>query len=214
MEELFIDRIDAAQQLVPLLARYRNSPDAVVLGLPRGGMILADHVARELNLPLDFVIVKKVGAPKNEELAIGAVTEDNISYFDWNLIRDINASKEYVDEAAERKRGEIEARVSKYRKVIPQRNLHGKIAIIVDDGIATGSTACAAACSVIARGANKVVIAVPVASKESIQITKKNADEVCCPFMRERFGAVGQFYRKFPEVSDNEVIALINAHQS
>ncbi len=214
MEELFIDRIDAARQLVPLLARYRNSPDAVILGLPRGGMILADYVAKELNLPLDFVIVKKVGAPKNEELAIGAVTEDNISYFDWNLIRDINISTEYVDEVVERKRGEIEARVSKYRKVVPQRNLHGKIAIIVDDGIATGSTACAAACSAIARGANKVVIAVPVASKESIQTAKKNANEVYCLFERARFGAVGQFYEKFLEVSDNEVLALIKAYQS
>ena len=214
MEELFIDRVDAAQQLAPLLARYSNSPDAVVLGLPRGGMILADYVAKELHLPLDFIIVKKVGAPKNEELAIGAVTEDNLSYFDWNLIHDINASKEYMDEMTERKRGEIEARVSKYRKVITKKNLHGKIAIIVDDGIATGATMCAAVCSAIARGANKVVIAVPVASKESIQVTKKNADEVCCPFERARFGAVGQFYKRFPEVSDNEVLALIKAHQS
>ena len=214
MEELFIDRMDAAQQLVPLLARYSNSPDAVVLGLPRGGMILAEYVAKKLNLPLDFVIVKKVGAPKNEELAIGAVTEDNLSHFDWNLIRDINASKEYVDEMTERKRGEIEARVSKYRKVIPQKNLHGKIAIIVDDGIATGSTMCAAVCSVIARGAKKVVIAVPVASKESIRITKKSANEVCCPFEREHFGAVGQFYKQFPEVSDDDVLALIKTYQS
>ncbi len=214
MEELFIDRMDAAQQLVPLLARYNNSPDAVVLGLPRGGMILADYVAKELHLPLDFIIVKKVGAPKNEELAIGAVTEDNLSYFDWNLIRDINASKKYVDEIAERKRDEIVTRVANYRNVIPKLNLHGKIAIIVDDGIATGSTMCAAVCSAIARGANKVVIAVPVASRESIRIAKKSADEVCCPFEWERFGAVGQFYKQFPEVSDKEVLTLIRAHQS
>lgn len=213
MEELFIDRLDAARQLMPLLSKYRNDSSAVVLGLPRGGMVLADHVAKELGLPLNFIIVKKVGAPRNEELAIGAITEDGLSYFDWNLIRDINASKSYIDEMTERKRGEMEVRIAKYREMTPLTDLHEKTAIIVDDGIATGSSMSAAVCSVVARGANRIVIAVPVASKESIRMVKTNADEVLCPFERDHFGAVGEFYRHFSEVSDDEVLALLKAHQ-
>ena len=211
MGELFIDRLDAARQLIPLLSKYKNDHGAVVLGLPRGGMILADYVAKELGLPLDFIVIKKVGAPKNEELAIGAITEDGLSYFDWKLIHDINASKSYVDDVTEKKRGEIKKRVEKYRKIIPPIDLRGKTAIVVDDGIATGASMSAAVCSAVARGANRIVIAVPVASKESIRMVKTNADEVQCLFERDNFGAVGEFYRRFSEVNDDEVLALLKA---
>ena len=211
MGELFIDRLDAARQLIPLLSKYKNDHGAVVLGLPRGGMILVDYVAKELGLPLDFIVIKKVGAPKNEELAIGAITEDGLSYFDWKLIHDINASKSYVDDVTEKKRGEIKKRVEKYRKIIPPIDLRGKTAIVVDDGIATGASMSAAVCSAVARGANRIVIAVPVASKESIRMVKTNADEVQCLFERDNFGAVGEFYRRFSEVNDDEVLALLKA---
>ena len=208
-EALFIDRDDAARKLLPLLADYKDNTDAVVLGLPRGGMIVAKYVADALNLPLDFIIVKKVASPTNEELALGAVSEDGLNYFDWELIRDLDLPNNYIDEAAEKKLREAKARARAYRAFRPLMDLHGKIAILVDDGIATGASMGVAVNAAQARGARKIIVAVPVASPDGFRNVKKSVDDIACPCVREQFGAVGELYSHFPQVEDEEVIALL-----
>lgn len=208
-EALFIDRDDAARTLLPLLLDYKNNTDAVVLGLPRGGMIVAKRIAEELHLPLDFVVVKKVPSPANEELALGAVSEDGINYFDWELIKDLDLPNNYIDEVAEKKLAEAKVRARAYRGLRPPTDLQGKIAILVDDGIATGASMSAAASVARERGARKIIVAVPVASTNGFRSVKKSVDDIVCPCVREPFGAVGELYSQFPQIEDKEVIALL-----
>jgi len=204
----FVDREDAARKLLPLLTDYKNSPDVVVLGLSRGGTVLAKYIAEELNLPLDVVVVKKIVVPTNVEFAVGAVTEDDISYFDWNLIKNLNLSKKYIDDAAKENLGAAKKSAEIYRKIIPIKDLRGKIAIIVDDGIATGASIQAAIRAAEGRGAAKIVIAAPVASRDSIEINKEAVD-VVCPLVKDPFWAPDEFYSRFPKVDDDEVVSIL-----
>lgn len=208
-EALFIDRDDAARKLLPLLVDYKDNTNAVVLGLPRGGMIVAKYVADALNLPLDFIIVKKVASPTNEELALGAVSEDGINYFDWELIKDLDLPNSYIDGAAEKKLMEAKERARAYRVLRPPADLHGKIAILVDDGIATGASMGAAVSAAQVRGARRIIVAVPVASADGFRNVKKSVDDIACPCVREHFSAVGELYSRFPQIEDGEVIALL-----
>lgn len=208
-EALFIDRIDAARKLVPFLKDYKDNPDVVILGLPRGGMVLADYIARELNLPLDFIAVKKVPSPSNEEVAIGALSEGDLSYLDWDLIANLGIPKERVDEVTEKARKELNERTALYRAIRPAMDLSGKTIIIVDDGIATGASMCAAVSTAKDRGTVKIIVAVPVASTESLHLVKKDIFQVVCPFFKEPFWMVGEFYSNFSSVEDSEVVEFL-----
>lgn len=205
----FIDREDAARKLAPLLASYKNNPDAVVLGLSPSGVVIAKNIAQELNLPLDVILIKKVAVPTNVEFAVGAVAEDGVSYFDWNLVKNLDLSKKYIDDVAKENLVEAKRLAEAYRKVLPIEDLHGRTAIVIDDGIATGATMQAAINAAEMRGAKKIVIAAPVASKESLKIISKKVTEVVCPVLKEQFWAVDEFYAHFPKVGDDDIIALL-----
>lgn len=206
----FLDRVDAGQKLAPSLETYRGNRDAIVLGLPRGGVVLAYEVAQNLSLPLDIVCPRKVGAPFNPELAIGATTETGDSYFDESIIRAYGISAEYIRKQTEAEKNESARRTKAYRPGRRPLSLEGKIAIIVDDGLATGATMKAAIKSVKSLHAKKIVIAVPVAPKSTVAEIEELADEVICLSTPIGFMAVGQFYEDFSATTDEEVIDLMS----
>ncbi len=206
---IFQDRKDAGQQLVFKLQEYKNNPNAIVLALPRGGIILAYEIAKELKLPLDVIIAQKIGAPNFQELAIGAISEDGQTYFDAGIISSYNVGKEYLERESAKKKKEAIRRASLYRKNLPSLNLQNKIAILVDDGIATGATMLAAIKSAKAKKAKKVIAAVPVIAFDTLQKIEKEADKVIYLDAPQYFSAVGLFYENFEQIEDDEVVELL-----
>lgn len=180
---------------------------AVVLGIPRGGVVVAAEVARELGAPLDVVVVRKIGAPGNPEFAVGAVDEDGRVLGGSSQY----ATEEYVAAAAERLREEIARRVELYRGGAAPVDVRGKTAIIVDDGIATGMTVLAAVESVRRRGAHRVIAAAPVAAPDAADRIAAIADEFVALEVPHGFSAVGQFYAEFAQTDDAEVVELLQA---
>lgn len=207
---MYKDRSDAGKQLVPLLKAYRNHKETIVLGLARGGVVTAYEVAKGLGLPLNVIMVRKVGAPDNEELAIGAITETGEGIFNDHLIALLGVSTDYIKREVEKQKLLAQERLSRYRANCPLLNLKGKIVILVDDGIATGASMRVAIKSVKQLGAKKIVLAVPVAAPDSLQGLEKEVDEVVCPSKPLFFQAVGVFYREFEQTSDEEVIHLLS----
>jgi putative phosphoribosyl transferase len=207
-EEMFADRKEAGQQLAEALASLRDE-DVVVLGIPRGGVEVAAVVAEALHAPLDIVIPRKVGAPGNPELGLGAVAED-VEWLDQHLIKVLNVSEDYLRREIAAQREEIARRSSLYRSGRPPVDLDGKIAVVVDDGVATGGTAVAALRWARAKGAKKVVLAVPVAPGEALRRLEAEADEIHVLATPEPFFAVGQWYGSFPQVSDERVVELLS----
>jgi predicted phosphoribosyltransferase len=208
----FSDRVDAGKRLASELTDFAGK-NAIVLSIPRGGVVVGYEISKALYLPLDVIIPRKIGAPDNPELAIGAMTEDGTIILDKRLVAYLGVPASYVKEESERQKKEIERRLKMYRQNEPYPELKGKGVIIVDDGIATGSTMKAALASVKNRGAKTVTVAVPVGPPSTIQELKKLADRVVCPYMPEYFGAIGQFYRDFNQTSDEEVIELLNQNR-
>ena len=202
----FEDRKDAGERLVSPLEAYRDAPDTIVLGLPRGGVVVALEVALALNLPLDVWVTRKVGAPMNPELAIGSIDSDGNLLLDENAARLYEVSDRYIREEVELQQEEVKRRYLEYRGEEHAPDLKGKTALVVDDGIATGYTMMAALQSVRHNGAAKVVCAVPVASPRVINRMQELADEVHCISTPSYFSAVGEFYRNFSQVSDEEVL--------
>jgi putative phosphoribosyl transferase len=207
-EEVFVDRRDAGQQLAEALGSLADE-DVVVLGIPRGGVEVAAAVADALHAPLDVVIPRKVGAPGNPELGLGAVAED-VEVLDQHLIRVLDVSEDYLRREIAAQQEEIARRSSRYRGGRPPVDLSGKVAVIVDDGVATGGTAAAALKWARAKGAKRVVLAVPVAPLEAIKRLEGEADEIRVLATPEPFFAVGQWYRSFPQISDEQVIELLS----
>lgn len=206
---IFKDRRDAGRKLISKLAQFKNDPNVIVIGLPRGGVITASEIAQGLNLPLDLIVPRKIGAPYNPELAIGAITEDGEGIFDNKLISSLNVSQKYIDQEIEKEKEEAKRRIKEYRGDRPPLNLQNKIAILVDDGVATGSTMLAAIKSAKAKGAKKIIVAVPTTAQDSLKKIKKEVDEVVyldAPFF---FGAVGAFYEVFDQTIDEEVKSLM-----
>ena len=208
----FNDRVDAGKRLASELADFKGK-DALVLAIPRGGVVVGYEIAKALNLPLDVIIPRKIGAPDNPELAIGAVTEDGTTILDKSLIAYIGVPQYYIEEESERQRQEIQRRLKVYRQNEPYPNLKGRNVIIVDDGIATGSTMKAALASVKNRGAKSVTIAIPVGPPSTIGELEKIADRVVCPYTPEYFQAIGQFYSDFGQTTDEEVIDLLKKNR-
>jgi putative phosphoribosyl transferase len=206
--QLFSDRVEAGRRLVTSL-RGAVGNDAVVLAIPRGGVVVAFEVARALSIPLDVIIPRKIRAPGNPEFAIGAMTEDGTIILDDELVKYLQVPKDYIKEESERQRLEIERRLKLYRGDAPYPSLKNREVIIVDDGVATGSTMKAALASVRKRGAKTVMIAVPVCPTSTIEELKKEADSVVCLHQPEPFYAIGQFYADFAQTSDEEVAKLL-----
>jgi len=204
----FSDRVDAGKRLASTLADFEGK-NAIVLAIPRGGVVVGYEISKALNLPLDVIIPHKIGAPDNPELAIGAITEDGTVILDENLVAYIGVPKSYIKEESERQKHEIERRLEMYRQGVPYPNLKGRHVIIVDDGIATGSTMKAALASVKNRGAKTVTVAVPVGPPSTIEELKKRADRVVSIYTPEYFQAIGQFYADFSQTTDAEVIQLL-----
>lgn len=206
---IFKDRVDAGQKLAKALEKYKGRKETLVLALPRGGVVVGFEVARILNLPLDLVIPRKIGAPSNPEFAIGAITEEGEGIFNKEVIRNYGISEEYINKTVEEEKKEAQRRLKTYRGDRPSLNLIGKTVIIVDDGIATGLTMRAAIKSVKNRDPEKIVVAVPCAAKDSVEQIKKEVDEVVCLHTPIFFGAVGAFYQSFDQTTDEEVINLM-----
>jgi predicted phosphoribosyltransferase len=209
---IFANRVDAGRRLASALDKFAES-DAIVLAIPRGGVVVGYEIARKLNLSLDIVVPRKIGAPHNPELAIGAVTEDGTIQLNNNLVQYLSVSKDYIEQACEQQRLEITRRLKRYRGDIPYPNLTKRIVIIVDDGVATGATIQAALASIRKKKPALIVVAIPVAPPSIIEDLQKKADRVICLSIPEFFSAVGQFYRNFRQTSDEEVKRLLESSQ-
>jgi putative phosphoribosyl transferase len=204
----FADRVDAGKRLASALKDFQGK-DAIVLAIPRGGVVVGYQIAKELDLRLDVIIPRKIGAPDNPELAIGAMTEDGTVILDEGLMNYLGVSQHYVKEESERQKSEIKRRLRMYRQNEPTPDLKGCDVIIVDDGIATGSTMKAALASVKKSGAKTETIAIPMGPPSTIKELRKQADKVLCLYMPEYFAAIGQFYGDFNQTTDEEVIQLL-----
>ena len=204
---LFADRREAGERLAEALGSLRDQP-VVVLGIPRGGVEVAAVVAEALDAPLDVVIPRKIGAPGNPELGLGAVAE-GVEVLDQHLINLLGVSDEYLRAEIAAQEEEIHRRAAAYRGDRPPVELTDRIAIVVDDGVATGGTAAAALRWARSRGASKVILAVPVAPAEAVRRLSEEADEVLALATPQPFYAVGQWYADFPQVSDQQVVDML-----
>ncbi len=204
----FADREDAGQRLADRLEYLRDQP-VVVLGLPRGGVPVAAEVATRLGAPLDVIIVRKVGVPFQPELAMGAVGEDGAAVTSPDVIAMAGVTDQELATVQSRERAEVAARAARYRAVRPRLDLTGKVAVVVDDGIATGATAKAACQIARAHGAARVVVAVPVAPPGWEDRIGSGADEFACVLEPPRFFAIGQFYEDFSQTSESQVLAVL-----
>lgn len=206
---IFRDRKDAGQQLANKLQEYKNKKDTIVLALPRGGVIVGYEVAKELNLPLDLVVPRKIGAPGNEEYAIGAITETGEGIFDQQAIDILGVTKEYLDKKITEEKKEAQRRLKEYRVGRKTLNLKNKTVIIIDDGLATGLTMRAAIKSVKKQNVKEIIVAIPVTALDSLKIVQTEANKVIYIDAPSYFGAVGAFYENFYQTTDKEVIELM-----
>lgn len=208
---IFKDRKSAGQLLVKRLTEYKNKQDTIVLGIPRGGVVVAYEVARVLNLPLDVVITRKIGAPSQKELALGAVDPDGKTIWDESLLSEMGLKTDDLKDEIIRQLLEIERREVAYRGGREPLKVNGEKVILVDDGIATGSTTLSAINFLKRLGAKKVILATPVVAGSVLKKLKKEADQVIVLHQPEHLGAVGQFYQNFEVVGDDQVIAILDS---
>jgi putative phosphoribosyl transferase len=208
---MFTDRRQAGRMLGKELERFR-SLDPVVLGLPRGGVPVAAEVARALQAPLDVIVVRKLGVPLHPEFAMGAIGEGDVCYIDWDVVSKLGLSGRELALTVRRERAELASRVRRVRAGRPQLDLTGRTVILVDDGIATGSTVTAAIRVARDLGAGRVVVATPVAPDDTIRSLRRIADEVVVLESPQPFYAVGEAYLAFGQTSDNEVQQILTAH--
>lgn len=220
---MFEDRIDAANQLVEKLLSLRDADEQlrkhfdsnsiIVLAIPRGGVIIGDVIASRLEAKLDLVVTRKIGAPDNPEFAIGALMPDGACFLNMDIIEALHVPQEYISAQASKELNEINRRLVSYRGRRGYDNeLRGKIVILVDDGIAIGSTIYAAAQWVKSQNCKKLVIAVPVGPDDTLEGVKEAADTVVYIEAATSFDAVGQFYQHFDQVTDEEVMKIMRKH--
>jgi putative phosphoribosyl transferase len=205
---LFRNRVEAGRRLAAELSGFQG-PDVVVLGIPRGGVVVANEVARALGAPLDVVVTRKIGAPGQPEFALGAVTQEGDVIMDREAAESIGASPAYLEEEVRSKQDEIRERMSAFRGGAPYPSLQGKRVLIIDDGIATGSSIEAAIISVKRRNPKEVIVAVPVAPADAVERLSKGGVRVVCLEKPSMFMAIGEFYRDFAQVGDSEVRKIL-----
>lgn len=206
----FKDRTDAGQQLASAIAERGFGAD-LVLAIPRGGLPLGRAVADTLGVPLDIVVASKISAPNNPEFAIGAAASDGSAWLDRDTIERLGVEEPYVEREREREAENARTKAERYRGDREPTDLGGKSVVVVDDGVATGSTAIAAVRLVRAQDAAQVVLAVPVGPPDTIAELEAEADEVICLATPSQFRAVGQFYDRFDQVSDEEAIGYLES---
>ncbi len=207
---LFTDRVAAGRRLAERL-RYLRGRDVVVVGLPRGGVVVAAEVAKELDAPLDVIVVRKLGVPFQPEFGFGAIGEEGARVIDDAVVRLTGLTESQAAAVEARERGQLERRTGQLRAGRPPLELAGRTVVVVDDGVATGSTARAACQVARARGAAKVVLAVPVGQTDTIAALRDAADEVVCLRTPEGFFAIGESYANFSQTTDEEVIKVLAA---
>ena len=206
---LFRDRRDAGRKLAAKLSGYANRPDMIVLALPRGGVPVAYEVALALNAPLDIFIVRKLGLPGHEELAMGAIATGGARVINQNIVRTFNVPQGMIDAVVKQELQELERREREYRGNRAMPEIQGKTAILIDDGLATGASMQAAILGLRAKEPARVVVAVPTAALETCEAFGGQVDEMICATTPEPFYGVSRWYEEFSQVSDEEVQTLL-----
>jgi putative phosphoribosyl transferase len=209
MEGLFPNRAEAGRQLAERLSAYRGCAGALVLGLPRGGVPVAYEVAQQLGLPLDVFVVRKLGVPGYEELAMGAIASGNVSVLNEDVMLTLPNSEKILEMVVAQEKIELERRETRYRQDRPAPDLRDRVVILVDDGLATGATMRAAAAALRKQGVARIVVAVPVGAPETCHQLDSEVDELICAFIPTFFHGVGQFYEDFSQTTDEEVQELL-----
>jgi len=205
----FRDRTEAGQMLAEMLREYANRDDVVVLALPRGGVPVGFEVAKALNAPLDVFVVRKLGLPGQEELAMGAIASGGIRVLNRDLIRALGIPEEVVDRITQEEQRELERRERAYREGRPPLDVRGRTVILVDDGLATGSSMRVAALALRQKQPAQIVVAVPVAARDTCAEFESVVDKIVCAVTPEPFWGVGQWYADFSQTSDEEVRDLL-----
>jgi putative phosphoribosyl transferase len=205
----FVDRLDAGRQLAERVAPAVEGAETVVLGLPRGGVPVAKEIATKIGAPLDVLLVRKLGVPWQPELAFGAISSGDVIVYNDEVLRLLDLSPREIDEVVERERSELARRERLYRGGRPPVPVGGKTAVVVDDGIATGSTVRAALQALATRGAARTIVASPVAPPETVERLLRDASDVICLQMPPNMGAIGFWYEDFDPVPDEEVERLL-----
>jgi predicted phosphoribosyltransferase len=205
----FRNRTEAGRRLAEKLAAYAGRPDILVLALPRGGVPVGYEVARALGAPLDVFVVRKLGVPGYEELAMGAVATGGVRVLNDEIVRGLGISKHEIDAAVARELQELARRERLYRGARPPPDVAGRTVVLVDDGLATGATMRAAVAAVRQQKPARIVVAVPTASPETCEAMKAEADDVICAMTPEPFFAVGHWYEDFTQTTDDEVRELL-----
>ena len=212
-DRAFSNRREAGRELARLLPSARPSDDVVVLALPRGGVPVAFEIARALGVPLDVFLVRKLGTPGHPELAMGAIASGGIRVLNDEVVQALDIPPHLIDAVTEREQSELERRASAYQQGRPFPSLRNRTVVLVDDGLATGSTMKAAVQAVKQHEPARVVVAVPVGAPEICRALRAIADEVICARTPAHFSAVGEWYRDFAQTTDDEVTALLSAHR-
>ncbi|WP_255611947.1 phosphoribosyltransferase [Marinobacterium arenosum] len=205
----YLDRTSAGQALAAALGDYQGRDDLMVLALPRGGVPVALEVCRVLKAPLDLMIVRKLGVPGHEELAMGAIASGGFRVINQDVVNYQRIGDEVIERVAEKEQAELQRRLRKYRGDKPWPSLADKCVILVDDGIATGATMQVAIKAVCAESPSAVVVAVPVAPASTLHLLRQRVIDVVCPEVPQTFYAIGQFYVDFHQVSDEEMAGLM-----
>ena len=209
MRTQFHNRTEAGQLLAEKLITYLNQPDVLVLGLPRGGVPVASEVAKALNVPLDVFVVRKLGLPHHPELAMGAIASGGVRVFNSDVVNSLRIPDEVIDAVSAQEFAELQRREKAYRDDLPSPDVEGKTVILVDDGIATGSTMLASIAALRQLNVARILVATPVVPASAYYEIRRVADEVVAVMMPEDFYAVGQWYEDFSQTSDDEVRQLL-----
>jgi putative phosphoribosyl transferase len=205
----FRDRSHAGRFLAERLRQYANRQDVLVLALPRGGVPVAHEVAKALHVPMDIFLVRKLGVPGHEELAMGAVASGGVRVINEDVVRSLGIPGAAIDRVAQKELTELSRREQAYRGNRPEPEIRGRTVILVDDGLATGSTMRAAAQALAMKKPAKIVVAVPIASSDTCEALSREVDEVVCAVTPEPFYAVGLWYDDFDQTTDADVRALL-----
>jgi putative phosphoribosyl transferase len=213
LDAMYRDRIEAGAVLAKSLDEYQGR-ETLVLGIPRGGVVVAAEIARLLDAELDVVVARKLGAPGQPELAIGAVTADGGRFLNEEMLQALHISPPYLDAVTRVQMAEARHRETWLRNLRPAAPIVGRTVIVVDDGLATGATMQAAARSLRQRRPARLIAAAPVGTRDACEALRSDVDEVVCPLQPEPFGAVGFYYKHFEQVEDEQVRDLLEATRS